>query len=179
MSVAHLSRAKSKIAVSSILSRFLRDVKEHGKKDLTEQDLQRNYILPVLTALGWDIYDLNVIRQEKFRGVIKPDILIVDRAGKRICVEVKPAYKPLSPEEDIGHYTKEKVRNWALRTVWLTSFQDSYLCVFADSGRRVYENQIRLDEDLVGFDDLWKYLSNTEESVRSRAAEKANATSNR
>ena len=172
-----LNNSEAKKRIKTIVEKYARDLQSLEEDLLTEQDLQRNYILPMLEALNWDVYDLRKVRQEKFIGDIKPDICLFAEAGNVICIEVKPDYQPLSPESNLEKYTMERVRRLGTRIVWLTSFRNSQLHIFSEKRKNkpIVKNMI-YTEYYSRFDTLWKYLSNTREGINSRAALKAHAT---
>jgi len=171
-----LNKSESKKRVKIIVEQYAHDHQRYKKNPPTEQDLQRNYILPMLQALNWNIYNLEKVRQEKFIGDIQPDIYLVDEAGNIVCIEVKPDFQKLFPETDLEKYTVERVKRLGTRVVWLTSFKESQLHIFAEKSKKRIVKNITSREYSARFDILWKYLSNDKEGIRTRAALKAHAT---
>lgn len=172
-----MNKSKAKRMIRTIVERYTHDHQRFKDEPPTEQDLQRNYILPMLEALNWDIYDLEKVRQEKFIGDIEPDIYLIDEAGNVICIEVKPDYQPLHPELNLQKYTVERIQKLGTRVVWLTSFKNSKLYVFneREKNKPIVKNMTNA-QYYSDFDTLWKYLSNTRKGISTRAALKARAT---
>ena len=171
-----MNKLEAKKRIKKIVEKYTRDFRHFKDDPPTEQDLQRNYILPMLEALNWDIYDLEKVRQEKFVGDIEPDISLFDEAGNVICIEVKPDYQPLHPESNLQKYTMERIQRLVTRVVWLTSFRNSKLYVFSEKKDKPLIKNMTHKEYYSDFDTLWKYLSNTREGINTRAALKAHVT---
>lgn len=171
-----ITKSEAKEKVKAIAESYEESLHHFKENPPTEQDLQRNYILPMLEALNWNIYDLKAVRQEKFIGDIQPDISLFDEAGNVICIEVKPDYQPLNPENNLKKYTPEKVQQLQTRVVLLTSFKNSQLHIFSEKHKKPTIKKMAHSHYYPRFDTLWKWLSNTKEGIRTRGALKAHVT---
>ena len=138
----------------------------------SEQDLKTKFVVPMLQALNWDIYNFGQVRKQKnFHGFL-PDFTLSDQHGKIILVEVKPPSTYRELENDLSKYRDNSdVRNEAL-VLLLTTFGNSEICVLGkEKGMR--RLKLSYSHYIPEFDKLWTYLSNSEEGFKARTYEKA------
>jgi len=94
----------------------------------SEQNLKTKFVVPMLQALNWDIYNAKEVREQKnFFGLL-PDFVLTDEHGKIILVEVKPpsAYRQL--KKDLEKYRDNPSVRKEAAVLLLTTFKDSEIC---------------------------------------------------
>ena len=169
-----VSKKQGRLMMRRILERYssLEKDRQLRERPPSEQDLKTKFVVPMLQALNWDVYDFNQVREQKnFFGLL-PDFILSDDHGKIILVEVKPtsAYNEL--ENDRKKYSDNPIVRKKAAVVFLTTFKDSRICTLGKKkGMRTME--ISCSHYISDFDKLWNYLSNSEEGFKTRTHEKA------
>jgi len=169
-----VSKKQGRLMMRRILERYssLEKDRQLRERPPSEQDLKTKFVVPMLQALNWDVYDFNQVREQKnFFGLL-PDFILSDDYGKTILVEVKPtsAYNEL--ENDRKKYSDNPNVRRKAAVVFLTTFKDSRICTLGKKkGMRTME--ISCSHYISDFDKLWNYLSNSEEGFKTRTHEKA------
>lgn len=169
-----ISKKQGKSMMQEILKRYSFVEKDPGFREwpLSEQDLKTKFVVPMLQALNWDIYDLNQVREQKnFFGLL-PDFQLTDVHDKIILVEVKPASSYDKLRNDLKKYSDNPEIRKKAAVVFLTTFKDSRICTLGkEKGMRTME--ISCSHYIYDFNKLWNYLSNSEEGFKTRTYEKA------
>ncbi len=140
--------------------------------ELSEQDLKTKFVVPMLQALNWNIYDFReVIEQKNFYGFL-PDFILTDDHGKIILVEVKPPYAYIQLEKDLKKYRDDSNVRKEATVLLLTTFENSEIYAL---GKKKGARKIKIscEEYISKFDKLWDYLSNSEEGFKTRTYQKA------
>lgn len=143
-------------------------------KHISEQDITTKFVLPMLSALNWDINKIqkegSEVHEKAYReksnvGKGLPDITLNSENGK-IFVEVK---KPPLGTQGISNLERYDDNN----LVVLTSFEMTILYSRYKKNKPSPRRQFRFEEYVPEFRDLWHLLSNTEEGKHARAGFKA------
>lgn len=169
-----VSKAQGKFMIERIAKRyrFIEENPEVLGEPLSEQDLKTKFIVPMLQALNWDIYDFDQVREQKnFYGFL-PDYILTDKHGKIIFVEAKPpsAYREL--ENDLRKYSGNPNVRKKASVILLTTFKDSKICVLGKTeGLKI--DEISYTHYITEFGKLWGYLSDSEEGFKTRTYQKA------
>ena len=169
-----VNKKQGKLMMKEILERYSFVEKDQQLREWppSEQDLKTKFVVPMLQALNWDVYDFNQVREQKnFFGLI-PDFILRDDHDKIILVEVKPtsAYNEL--KNDLKKYRDNPIVRKKAAVVFLTTFKDCRICTLGKKkGMRTME--ISCSHYISDFDKLWNYLSNSEEGFKTRTYEKA------
>ncbi|MGD8505495.1 MAG: hypothetical protein PVF15_02385 [Candidatus Bathyarchaeota archaeon] len=169
-----VSKRQGKPMMQEILERYSLVEKNPRlcKRPPSEQDLKTKFVVPMLQALNWDVYDFNQVREQKnFFGLL-PDYELRDDHDKIILVEVKPtsAYDKL--RNDLKKYSDSPEVRKEAAIVLLTTFKDSRICTLGKK-KGVRTLEISCAHYISDFDKLWNYLSNSEEGFKTRTYEKA------
>jgi RecB family endonuclease NucS len=153
-----------------IMDRYWKNV--HYISEFSEQDLKTKFVVPMLQALNWDIYNFQQVREQKnFFGLL-PDFILTDEHGKIVLVEVKPPLAYSELEKDIKKYRENSNVRKKAAVLLLTTFKDSKICTLGKvKGLRTIK--ISCSQYVSDFDRLWTYLSNSEEGFKTRNYEKA------
>lgn len=140
--------------------------------ELSEQDLKTKFVVPMLQALNWDIYNFQEVREQRnFFGLL-PDFILTDDHGKIVLIEVKPPSKYSQLEKDLKKYRDNPSVRKEAAVLLLTTFKDSKICTLGKiEGVRTIK--ISCSWYVSNFDKLWVYLSNSEEGFKTRTFEKA------
>jgi hypothetical protein len=145
-----------------------------SERYLSEQDITTKFVLPMLAALNWNVYEISEkgpkVHEKAFReksNVSKglPDIILTSMNG-RVFVEVK---KPPLGEKEIANLE----RYGDADVIVLTSFKDLKVYTRYKKNRPKPRFESDFERYVVEFDQLWHVLSNTDEGKRARAAYKA------
>lgn len=111
-------------SLTNIIQRY--DKNGVSNSELSEDDVCRIYVLPMLEALGWDIHDQNEIRGQKSQPQGRPDYVVYINGNIAFFLEAK-AIKELS-ESDIKqalNYARSKNKRWAV----LSNFKETIILV--------------------------------------------------
>lgn len=140
--------------------------------DFTEQYLKTKFVVPMLQALNWNIYDFQqVSEQGNFYGLL-PDFKLTDDHGKIVLVEVKRTSEYRQMESDLKKYRDNHYVRKEAKVLLLTTFKESKICTLGKlKGMRKLE--ISCSQYVSEFEKLWAYLSNSEEGFKTRTFEKA------
>ncbi len=111
-------------SLTKIIQRY--DKNGVSNSELSEDDVCRIYVLPMLEALGWDIHDQNEIRGQKSQPQGRPDYVVYNNGSIAFFLEAK-AIKELS-EADIKqalNYARSKNKRWSV----LSNFKETLILV--------------------------------------------------
>jgi len=164
MSVSSKELARRKI--EDLVKKFEQSV----KYDFTEQDTITNFILPFLSALEWNIFDVYEVKQRgypvKYRWALPaeerpldfPDCIILLNGSPHIVLEFKRlGYGSVDRYETIVTKLRKQAEDLNFKYAVLTSFARTVI-YDGTSGKMLirFENP---EEYLSKFEELWKYLS--------------------
>ena len=145
-----------------------------SKRHLSEQDITTKFVLPMLEALNWNVYEIGEkgpeVHEKAFReksDVSKglPDIILTSMK-RRVFIEVK---RPPLGEKEIANLE----RYGDADVIALTSFEDLKVYTRLKKNRPNLRFESNFERYVAEFDKLWHILSNTDEGKRARAAYKA------
>ena len=165
-----IDKVKGLRKMKEIMNRYRMD--EFFIYELSEQDLKTKFIVPMLQALNWDIYDSQEVREQKnFFGLL-PDFMLTDKHGQIILVEVKPPYAHGQLKKDRMKYRNNTNVRKEARVILLTTFKDTEIYTLGRvKGQRIVK--VSCLQYISEFDKLWAYLSNSEVGFKTRTYEKA------
>jgi len=169
-----VSKAQGKSMMEGIMERysFAEEDPQLRQRPLSEQNLKTKFVIPMLQALNWDVYNFNQVREQKnFFGLL-PDFILIDDHGKIILVEVKPPYAYNELENDLRKYSDNPNVRKEAAILLLTTFKDSRICTLGKK-KGIRTKEISCSHYISRFDKLWKNLSNSEEGFKTRTYEKA------
>lgn len=175
-----VTKRQAKVMIKNVIGRYELATKDPSLKQcrLSEQDLKTKFVVPLLQALNWNIYDVCEVREQKnFFGLL-PDYTLTDSHGKIILVEAKPDYASIQLDNDLHKYLDNPNVREEAKTLWLTSFKNSRICALGKE-KGIRKIDILWEHYVPNFDQLWSYLSNSEEGLRKRIYEKALAPRDR
>lgn len=165
-----ISRAEGLQKMMKVMDRYWENPSRIS--DFSEQDLKTKFIVPMLKALNWNIYDVAEVKEQKdFHGLL-PDFILTDKHGKIILVEVKPPSEYGQLEMDMKKYRDKPVVRENAQMLLLTTFRNSRICALGKK-KGVRKIEIPCADYVTDFNRLWDYLSNSEEGFRTRTVEKA------
>ena len=137
-----------------------------GKRRLfTEQDTSTKFIMPLLEALGWDIYDFNEVREKGYldssdqkKGL--PDCVLFINDKPYVVIESKPMRFGNIDKEGITRKILQEAKDLDAKYAVITSFAKT----------KIYDSKTGSEQasfDLIGsvceyetkFGELWKFLS--------------------
>jgi len=143
----------------------------------TEQDTVTNFILPFLRALGWDIYNINELKQGSYHVSSGKTVPVERRSSKKpdcvISLNGRPLmvfeFKALVDGGDIDRYQyrkdklQEEVHYINAKYGILTNFSET---IIYDANGKELKRFKCPKEYLDGFDDLWEHLSKERNSFQ-------------
>jgi len=165
--VKHVSpKALAKIQIDKLIKKRT----ECSGTNFTEQDTITNFILPFLEALGWNIYDVNEVKQGGYpinfrmaipvegRAIDKPDCVISLKGKPYMILEFKKLnYGTIDRYESIVEDVKTKAEYLKTKYAILTRFTETVVYGGTNGKRLIKFNN--LSEYLDRFEELWQYLS--------------------
>jgi hypothetical protein len=174
--------AVSKELAKNEIDKLFKKWFECSGNDFTEQDTITNFILPFIKILGWNIYNVNEVKQGgypvKFRKAIpvenraltKPDCIILLKGEPYMVLEFKRLnYGTVDRYESIVEDLLTKAEYLKTKYAILTRFIET--AVYDGINRRRLSKFNRL-EHLERFEELWQYLSReTAEQERDNNAD--------
>jgi hypothetical protein len=142
---------------------------EYSGKDFTEQDTITNFILPFLEAFGWNIYDVNEVKQGGYpvdfrkavpiegRAINKPDCVILLKGKPYMVLEFKRLlYGTIDRYEGIVEDILTKAEYLKVKYAVLTRFMET---VVYDGKNGKQLAKFKASEYSDRFEELWQYLS--------------------
>ncbi len=143
---------------------------ECSGRDFTEQDTITNFILPFLEALGWNVYDVNEVKQNGYpasfrraipmetRAIDKPDCVISLKAKPYMVLEFKKLnYGTIDRYESIVEDVLTKAEYLKAKYAVLTRFSET--AVYDGTTGRLLVRFNSPIENFERFEELWHYLS--------------------
>ncbi len=160
------SKEISRRKIEDLVKRFA----QSKKADFTEQDTITNFILPFLEALGWNIFDVNEVKQRGYpinyrwalpaeeRPLDKPDCIILLNGTPHIVLEFKRlGYGTVDRYETIVKKLREQAEYLNFKYAVLTRFTETVVYDGASGNPLIrFTNP---SEYLSKFEELWKHLS--------------------
>lgn len=160
------------------MDRLFKKRMECSGSDFTEQDTINNFILPFLEALGWNIYDVNEVKQGGYpvsfrkaipvesRAIDKPDCVISLKGKPYMVLEFKRLnYGTVDRYEGIVEDVLTKAEYLKAKYAVLTRFTETL--VYDGSNGRLLVRFNSPSEYLDRFEELWQYLSKETASLPS------------
>ncbi len=154
----------------SQIDKLLKKRNECSGTNFTEQDTITNFILPFLEALGWNIYDVNEVKQGGYpvnfrrtipiesRAMDKPDCVISLKGKPYMVLEFKRLnYGTIDRYASVVEDVKTKAEYLETKYAVLTRFTETVVYK-GTNGRCLIKFNNPL-EYLDRFEELWQYLS--------------------
>jgi len=165
-------KAKSKIGE---LEQRFRDL--GGKRGFfTEQDTSTKFIMPLLEALGWNIYDINEVREKGYLDSLDqkkglPDcVLFIDNEPYAV-IEIKPIRFGNIDKELVVSKILQKAQDLKAKYAVVTSFRKTKIYSPETGSEQANFFIEAICEYETKFEDLWKFLS--KESARKASTVKS------
>lgn len=163
-------RTHTKELARSQVEKLVKKRIESSGRDFTEQDTITNFILPLLEALGWNIYDVNEVKQNGYpvsfrkaipmesRAIDKPDCVVSSKGKPYMVLEFKRLnYGTIDRYETIVEDILTKAEYLKARYAVLTRFSETVV-YDGSNGRRLAKFNSP-SENIERFEELWQYLS--------------------
>jgi len=144
------SKQESLQEITELVDRY-QSLTSIGIKGYSEADTRRVFIIPLFSALGWDVYSREEVAEEVKAAIGRVDYVFRLHGVSQFYLEAKPLRADLSRPEYVKQaitYAYNKGITWAV----LTDFEG--LQVYnAQTGRLFIK--LSYDNYLTDFDDLW------------------------
>ncbi|MEM5867758.1 MAG: N-6 DNA methylase [Candidatus Aenigmatarchaeota archaeon] len=158
-----MEKAEAIARMQELVNRF-NELSRDGKLDeFSEADVGSKFILPFLEALGWNIRDIDEVREQKRTLVGPVDYSLNVNKKPKVVVEIKKFSESLDHKRVVRgkeeSYPEQAIRYaWHLRVDWvvLSNFAETrlyYSRVTRPESGLIFK--LRYDKYLIDFDQLW------------------------
>ena len=151
-----VTKDEAKIEIKKLVDTFS-NKSEHELKDMNEATVNKNFILPLFHALGWNVYSDEVSAEEKVSKK-RVDFGFKIKGMTKFFLEAK---KPLEDVlGDIDHIRQAINYSYWQSVTWaiLTNFKDLVVFNAEWKDSNLFRNQfitLNYKEFVAKFDDLW------------------------
>ncbi len=152
-----MDKNKAKEAIQKLVDKYEDVLKSGTKNKHTEEETKKGFIVPLFTALGWDMEDRNEVTAEEHISGDRVDYGFYISGRVKFYLEAKPLKADLMREDYANQavrYSWNKGVNWAI----LTDFESIKVFYSQDIKKHLSDKlffSIPYNEYIERFDQLW------------------------
>lgn len=152
-----MDKEQAKLAVQKLIDKYEEVLRSGTKNKYTEEETKKGFIVPLFTALGWDMEDRNEVTAEEHISGDRVDYGFYIGNRVKFYLEAKPLKADLLREDYANQavrYSWNKGVNWAV----LTDFESIKVFYSQDIKKHLSDKlffSIPYNEYIERFDQIW------------------------
>lgn len=158
-----MEKVEARARIQELVEGFNELMREGKLDEFSEADVGSKFILPFLEALGWNVRDIDEVREQKRTLVGPVDYSLNVNKKPKVVIEIKKFSESLDHKRVVRgreeSYPEQAIRYaWHLKVDWvvLSNFAETrlyYSRVTSPEGGLIFK--LKYDKYLANFDQLW------------------------